>query len=41
MGYIEGEEIPEMINTKNGYAANLKAMQTQDKMLGTLLDIVS
>lgn len=36
-----GEEIPEMINAKNGYAANLKAMQTQDKMLGTLLDIVS
>ena len=36
-----GEEIPEMISTENGYAANLKTMQTQDKMLGTLLDIVS
>lgn len=36
-----GEEIPEMIGTENGYAANLKAMQAQDKMLGTLLDIVS
>ena len=36
-----GEEIPEMINAQNGYAANLKTMQTQDKMLGTLLDIVS
>ena len=36
-----GEEIPEMIIDRNGYAANLKAMQTQDKMLGSLLDIVS
>ena len=36
-----GEEIPEMISTQNGYAANLKAMQAQDEMLGTLLDVVS
>ena len=36
-----GEEIPEMITTRNGYSANLKALEAQDEMLGSLLDIVS
>ena len=34
------EEIPGMIVTQNAYEANLKTLQTQDNMLGSLLDIV-
>lgn len=34
------EELPEMITTKAGYAANVKTVQTQDEMLGSLLDII-
>jgi flagellar hook protein FlgE len=34
------EEIPEMIVTQRSYEANLKVLQTQDKMSGTLLDIL-
>jgi flagellar basal-body rod protein FlgC len=34
------EELTEMIPTQAGYDANLKAIQTEDKMLGALLDIV-
>ena len=33
------EEIPEMMVTQRTYEANLKVLQTQNKMLGTLLDI--
>jgi len=33
------QEIPEMIPTQRGYEANLKAIQTQDEMLGTLIDL--
>lgn len=36
-----GEEIPEMIVTQHAYKANLKVVQTQDRILGTLLDIMS
>ena len=36
-----GEELPEMMITKRGYQANLKTLQTYDKMLGTLLNIMS
>jgi len=32
------EEFPEMLVTQRTYAANLKVLQTHDKMLGTLLD---
>jgi len=32
------EEIPEMILTQHGYDANLKAVKTQDEMLGSMLD---
>ena len=34
------EEMSEMITTKHGYTANLKAVETQDEMLGAALDIV-
>ncbi len=34
-----GEEIPEQLLTKRFYQANLKTIQTQDEMLGSLLDI--
>jgi flagellar basal-body rod protein FlgC len=34
------EEIPEMMITQRTYEANLKVLQTQDKMSGTLLDIL-
>jgi flagellar hook protein FlgE len=34
------EEIPSMIVTQNAYEANLKTLQTQDTMLGSLLDII-
>ncbi len=33
------EEIPELMVTQRTYEANLKVLQTHDKMLGTLLDI--
>ena len=32
------EEFPEMMVTQRNYEANLKVLQTHDKMLGTLLD---
>jgi len=32
------EEMPEMILTQHGYDANLKAVKTQDEMLGLMLD---
>ncbi len=34
------EEMTEMVVAKNGYGANLKALETQDEMLGAALDIV-
>ena len=34
------EEIPSMMVTQRSYEANLKVMQTQDQMLGTLLDTI-
>jgi flagellar hook protein FlgE len=34
------EEMSEMITTKHGYTANLKAVETQNEMLGDALDIV-
>jgi flagellar hook protein FlgE len=34
------EELTEMIPTQAGYDANLKAIQTEDEMLGALLDTV-
>ena len=34
------EEIPEMMVTQRTYEANLKVLQTQNKMLGSLLDIM-
>ena len=34
------EEIPEMMVTQRTYEANLKVLQTQDRMLGTLMDIM-
>jgi len=34
------EEIPEMMITQRTYEANLKVLQTQDNMLGSLLDIL-
>jgi len=34
------EEISNMIVTQNGYEANLKAIKTQDEMLGAAIDIV-
>jgi len=34
------EEISEMILTKHGYEANLKAVKAQDDMVGTVLDIL-
>jgi flagellar hook protein FlgE len=33
------KEIPETILTQRGYQANLKTIETQDEMLGSLLDI--
>ena len=35
------EEIPNLMIVKQGYEANLKTIQTQDKMLGSLLDIIT
>ena len=34
------EEVPEMMVTQRSYEANLKVLQTQDKLLGTLLDTI-
>jgi flagellar basal-body rod protein FlgC len=34
------EEIPDLIITRRTYQANLKVLQTRDKMLGTTLDIL-
>ena len=34
------EEIPNLMVTKRAYQANLKTLETQDEMLGSLLDIV-
>ena len=34
------EEIPDLMITKRAYQANLKTLETQDEMLGSLLDIV-
>ena len=34
------EEIPEMMLTQRTYEANLKVLQTQNKMLGSVLDIM-
>jgi flagellar basal-body rod protein FlgC len=34
------EEVPDMMVTQRSYEANLKVLQTQDKMSGTLLDIM-
>jgi flagellar basal-body rod protein FlgC len=34
------EEIPNLMLTKRAYQVNLKSVETQDKMLGALLDIV-
>ena len=35
-----GEELPEMMVTQRAYEANLKVLQTHDRMLGSLLDIM-
>ena len=34
------EEFPDMMVTQRTYEANLKVLQTYDKMLGTMLDIL-
>ena len=34
------EELPSMMVTEHSYEANLKVLQTQDRMLGTVLDIM-
>jgi len=34
------EEIPDLMITKRAYQANLKTIETQDEMLGSLLDII-
>ncbi len=34
------EEFPAMMTTQHAYNANLKAVQAQDEMLGSLLDIM-
>lgn len=35
------EEIPRMMIDEKGYQANLKVIQTQDEMLGSVLDIIA
>jgi flagellar basal-body rod protein FlgC len=35
------EELPDLMLTKRTYEANLKVIQTRDKMLGSMLDIIS
>ena len=34
------EEVPEMMVTQRTYETNLKVLQTRDRMLGTVLDIM-
>jgi flagellar basal-body rod protein FlgC len=34
------EEFPQMMVTQHAYEANMKVLQTQDRMLGTTLDIL-
>ena len=34
------EEIPDLMITKRAYQANLKTLETQDQMLGSLLDTI-
>ncbi len=34
------EEIPDLMLTKRSYQANLKTLETQDEMLGSLLDTI-
>lgn len=34
------EEFPAMMTTQHAYTANLKVIQTQDEILGSLLDVV-
>jgi flagellar basal-body rod protein FlgC len=34
------EEIPDLMMTKRAYQANLKTIETQDEMLGSLLDTI-
>jgi flagellar hook protein FlgE len=34
------EEIPKTIPTQRNYEANIKAIQTRDEMLGSILDII-
>ena len=34
------EEIPDLVLTKRAYQANLKTIETQDEMLGSLLDTI-
>jgi flagellar basal-body rod protein FlgC len=35
------EEIPNLMIAQRGYEANLKTIQTQEEVLGSLLDIVT
>ena len=35
------QEIPNLMIARRGYEANIKTIQTEEKMLGTLLDIVT
>jgi flagellar hook protein FlgE len=35
------KELPDLMVTQRTYEANLKVLQTRDKMLGTTLDILS
>ena len=35
------EELPDLMVTQRTYEANLKILQTRDKMLGSMLDIIS
>ncbi len=35
------QEIPNLMIAQRGYEANIKTIQTEEKMLGTLLDIVT
>jgi flagellar basal-body rod protein FlgC len=34
------EEIPQLILIRSGYQANVKAVQTEDKVLGSIIDII-
>ena len=35
------EELPDLMVTQRTYEANLKVLQTRDKILGSMLDIIS